>query len=127
MFGGLLVVFGAWSLFEPEGGRSDGVLALIGGIVIIALRGSDFGRSHGAALAAGRVAWTDGRIEIHSITGDNHTAYFYRMGDVDFPTTEEGAKAIDARRRYRVYHVPDTDLIVNVEPLGSPPSTPRTP
>jgi hypothetical protein len=118
VFGGLLVGLGAWDLLGSEGGKSDAVLALIGGTVIIALRWTDFGRSRERELAAGRVTSVDGRIEIHTNTGDNHTAYFYRIEGREFETTEEGAKEIDAKALYRVYYVPESDMMVNVEALG---------
>jgi len=120
VIGALLVGLGGWDLYEGSDDRWGALLAVIGGVVMIALRWSDFGLSYRAELAAGLVTWVDGRIEIRGITGDNHTMYLYFIGDREFQTTEEGAKEIDAKARYRVYHVPNTDMMVNIEVLRWP-------
>jgi hypothetical protein len=120
VFGGLAMAFGGWSLWhEPaSSGRSDAWTALVLGTVIVALRWTDFGRSNAKEIAAGQVKWVDGPIRIRSLTGDSHTSYYYQIDGQDFPTTEDGAQAIDASLRHRLYHVPGSDVIVNIEPLA---------
>jgi hypothetical protein len=117
VFGALCIGFGGWDLATTDGGHSDAVGALVLGVILIAMRWSNFGQSYAAQIAAGRVAWVDGPIRIRSITGDSHEAYWYEVAGREFQTTEEGAKAIVEKLRYRVYHVPDSDLMVNIEPL----------
>ena len=120
VFGGLCMAFGGWELWHepPSSGRFDAWTALILGAVIVALRWTDFGRSNAKQIAAGRVNWVDGQIRVRSLSGDSHTSYYYQIDGHDFPTTEEGARAIDASLRYRLYHVPGSDVIVNIEPLA---------
>jgi len=97
--------------------RLGALTALIVGLAMIALRGSSFGRSHSAELEAGRVAWVDGSIVVRSIGGDGDDLYFYRIAGHEFQTTEDGAKAIEPAVTYRVYYVPGSELMVNIEPL----------
>jgi hypothetical protein len=120
VLGGLGMAFGAWSLWhEPStSGHSDAWTALVLGAAIVALRWTDFGRSNARQIAAAKVTWVDGPIRIRSLSGDSHTSYYYQIDGHDFPTTEEGAQAIDASLRYRLYHVPGSDVIVNIEPLA---------
>jgi len=117
VFGALCIGFGGWDLATMDGVRLDAIGALVLGVILIALRWSDFGRSYALQIAVAKVAWVDGPISIRSITGDSHTAYWYQIGGREFQTTEEGAKAIVEKLRYRVYHVPDSNLMVNIEPL----------
>ena len=135
VFGGLGMAFGGWELWqEPaSSGRSDAWTALVLGAVIVALRWTDFGRSNAKQIAAGKVQWVDGPIRVRSLSGDSHTSYYYQIDGRDFPTTEEGAQTIDASLRYRLYHVPGSDVMVNIEPLAQalqaspvrPPDSPR--
>jgi hypothetical protein len=117
VIGVLLIGFGGWDLATTNGGHSDAIGALVLGVILIALRWSDFGKSYRAQIAAGKVVWIDGPIRIGGMSGDNHVAYWYEIAGHEFPTTEEGAKAIVEKLRYRVYHIPDSDLMVNIEPL----------
>ena len=118
VIGAIAVAFGVWGLVAPEGGRWGAATALVVGAAMIALRWSSFGRSHAAALANGRVASVDGPIEIRSVSGDGHDLHHYRIGGREFQTTEQGAKAIVPSATYRVYYLPDSDCMVNIEALS---------
>jgi hypothetical protein len=118
VFGALCIGFGAWDLVTTDGARSGAIGAAVLGVILIAMRWSSFGRSYAAQIAVGRVAWVDGPIRVRSSTGDSHAAYWYEVAGREFQTTEEGAKAIVEKLRYRVYHVADSDLMVNIEPLN---------
>ena len=121
VFALLLIVCASQDLLfgqhDPAAGRSDALLALLLGGALLALRFTRVGRSHAATIAAGKVSSVDGFVRVGSSSGDGHTAWHYRIDDHEFDTTEDGAKAIDARSRYRVYYLPGTDIMVNVEAL----------
>jgi len=122
VFAALGIVLGGWHLLSghegPEGDRFGAFMAVLLGGVLLALRFSDFGRSYAAEVAAGRVSSVEGFVRIKSSSGDSHTSYWYQIEGREFGTTEEGAKAIDARSRYRIFCVPDSDIMVNIESLG---------
>jgi len=122
VIGALFVTLGGWNLYTSEDDRWGAAMAVVLGVILIALRWSNFAESYATALAAGRTASIDGLIVISSTTGDGHTMYFYRLGEREFQTTEEGAKAIEPKGRYRVYYLANSDQMVNIEVLGSPRS-----
>ena len=72
--------------------------------------------------SAGRVASVDGFIRIrHSSSirdSGSHDSYYYKIDDVEFETTAEAAKLIDAKSRYRIYYLPGSDIMVNIESIG---------
>ncbi len=113
-----------------ESGRFGAFTVVIAGFGLLALRFSHYGRSYGVELAAGRVASVDGFIRVRhsSSSGESGTyhSYYYTIDGHEFESSEEGAQLLDPQSRYRIYYVPDTDMMVNIEPLGapSPESTP---
>jgi hypothetical protein len=124
----LICIAGAgWSFFhgstEPdEGGRVGAVTVLIIGVVLLGLRFTDFGRSFSRELAAGRVSSVDGFIQIrHSSSnrdsGTQHS-YYYNIDGKEFEATEEGAKLIDPQSRYRIYYLPHSNIMMNIETIG---------
>jgi len=121
VLGALGIWLGGWHLATSGDDPWGAVMAVVFGGVLVALRWSDFGLSYAKELRAGRVATVDGPIVVRSITGDSHTMYLYRLGERDFQTTEEGAKAIDPKARYRIYYLPNSDEMVNIEALVTAP------
>jgi hypothetical protein len=113
------IAVGVWGLRDPaESDRFGALTSLVLGFVLIALRHSDFGRSWATEIAAGRVASVEGFVRVKSLNGDSHTSYWYQIEGREFGTTVDGATAIDAGLRYRVYCLPDSDILVNIEALG---------
>lgn len=135
IIGLVCVGLGAWDLVPgqapPEGGRFGAFTAVIGGISLLALRFSRFGRSYSAELAAGRVTSVDGfvRVRHSSSSGESGTyhSYYYIVDDREFESSEEGAKLLNPQSRYRIYFVPDSDMMVNIEPLAFAGNTPSGP
>jgi hypothetical protein len=119
---------GAWGLLHQEswpGGRFGAFTLLIAGGAFLLLRFSDSGRSYAAEIASGRVSSVDGFIRIrHSSSSNNqggtYHSYYYKIDGREFGTTEEGAKLINAQRRYRIYYLPNSDIMLNIEALGTP-------
>ena len=120
LVGALCIVLGISHLTTSGDDPWGAAMAVAFGGVLIALRWTDFGVSYAAELKEGRVATLDGRIVVHAISGDSHTAYYYRLGEREFQTTEEGAKEIDPKARYRIYHLPNSNEMVNIEVLSVP-------
>lgn len=64
---------------------------------------------------------TDGSIRSHedmSITAPSRTIYVYRIGNKEFRTTEKGYGAFpDSPRLCRIYHLPLSEVMVNIEVL----------
>jgi len=94
---------------------------LLIGFVLLALRFSDFGRSFATELAEGRVSRIDGLIQIrHSSSnrdsGTQHS-YYYNIDGKEFEATEEGAKLIDRKTRYRIYYLPNSSIMLNIESI----------
>jgi hypothetical protein len=105
----------------PEGGRFGPVTVLIIGAVILALRFSDFGRSYAGEIAAGRVFKAEGFVRVrHSLGGGESSqhASHYQIEGKEFETTEEGARLINPQARYRIYYLPNSDIMVNIERIG---------
>ena len=133
VIGAICIVLGARQLMTTQGSLLDGerlgpLTVLIGGGLLLALRFSDFGRSYAVELAAGRVHSIEGFIQVHHSTssgeGGSVDSYHYRIAGHDFETTQEGAKLIDAKATYRIYYVPGSDIMVNIE-CGGPPFAER--
>jgi hypothetical protein len=102
-----------------QGDRFMAVASVLFGVGLLAPRFSNFGRSYAAELAAGRVDSVEGFVRVSTRSGDDHTSYHLHIAGREFNTTEAGAKAIDARVRYRVYRLPDSDIMVNIEALDA--------
>jgi hypothetical protein len=127
----ICIAVAGWSFLQgtsgsSEGGRVGAVTVLIIGAILLVLRFTDFGRSFAVELAAGRVSRVDGFIQVrHSSSnrdsGTQHS-YFYNIGGQEFEATEEGAKLIEPQSRYRIYYLPNSNIMVNIESLerGSP-------
>lgn len=120
----LCIAVGGWNALGPAaaGERVGAWTVLIIGAVLLAMRFTAFGRSYAAELAAGRVASVEGSIRVRHHTsnrdsGGGRDAYYYEVAGRAFPTTEQGAALIDPSARYRIYYVPDSDIMVNIEPI----------
>jgi len=122
----ICIAGGGWSLLHGssdsgEGGRVGAVTVSIIGVVLLALRFSDFGRSFATELRAGRVSSVDGLIQVrHSSSNrDSGTlhSYFYKIQGKEFEATEDGAKLIDPKSCYRIYYLPNSSIMVNIESI----------
>jgi len=122
----LCIAVAGWSLLQgssesSEGGRVGAATVLIIGVVLMALRFTDFGRTFARELAAGRLSSVDGFIQIrHSSSnrdsGTQHS-YYYIIGGKEFEATEQGAKLIDPQSCYRIYYLPNSNIMVNIESI----------
>src|SRR5581483_11566672 len=129
VIGLLCIAIGAWNVLTPGDStaneRFGAWTVLIFGGVLLAMRVSDFGRSYAAELASGRVASVDGVIRVRHVTsnrdsGGSRDSYYYEIAGREFATTEEGANLIDPRSWYRIYYLPDSDIVVNIEAIAGP-------
>jgi hypothetical protein len=125
VIGLICIVAGGWNLLpghgdSEEGGRFGAFMVVIVGIAILALRFTNAGRSYATEIEAGRVSSVEGFVRVRRSSGSDGASdsYFYRIEEREFQTTEAGANAIDAHTRYRIYHLPDSDIMVNIEALG---------
>ena len=123
VFGAVCIAVGGWALLPghrpgPDDDRFGAFMTVLFGGVLLALRFSGFGRSYAAEIAAGRVGSVEGFVRIKTSSGDSHTSYWYLLEGREFSTSEEGAKAIDAGSRYRIYCLPGSNIMVNIESLG---------
>jgi len=104
---------------DAESDRFMAVASVLFGLGLLALRCSNFGRSYAEELAAARVESVDGFVRVSARTSDDYTSYYLRIASREFNSSESGAKAIDPRVRYRIYCLPDSDIMVNIESLGA--------
>jgi hypothetical protein len=100
------------------------VLSIGGGALVLALV-LRFVRELPADLAGRRVASAEGFIRKSTSTsntdeGGSLTTYHYRLGRLRFDVPRAGYEALDTRRRYRVYYLPRTKIVVNIEPTDAP-------
>jgi hypothetical protein len=125
------IVVAAWQLLGPHTARHEedrsALLVLGCGVVMLALRLSRIGRSFKSELAAGRVASVDGYVRINHMSSSRSGApgaFYYVIDRQQFETTQAGAKLIDVQYRYRIYHLPGSNIMVNIEALGRPVAEP---
>jgi hypothetical protein len=123
----ICIVGGGWGLIEGgsepvEGGRFGAITVIVIGVVLMALRFSDFGSSFKKQLAAGRVSSIDGFIQIRHTSSNRDSgtqhSYYYMIDGREFETTEDGAKLIDSQMRYRIYYLPGSSIMLNIDSLG---------
>ncbi len=68
-------------------------------------------------ISRGRVLAVEGSVE-RVITGSrSRPSYYYAVDDTQFRVTEAGYNVLDERGRYRLYYVPHTQRLVNIEQL----------
>ncbi|HET7525736.1 MAG TPA: hypothetical protein VFK10_07320, partial [Burkholderiaceae bacterium] len=104
---------------DAENDRFMAVASVLFGLGLVALRCSNFGRSYAEELADARVDSVDGFVRVSARTSDDYTSYHLQIAGREFDSRESGAKAIDPRVRYRIYCLPDSDIMVNIESLGA--------
>jgi hypothetical protein len=96
----------------------------IGGGALMLVLVLRFLRELPADLAGRRVASTEGFIRKSSSTSNTYeggsiTTYHYRIGRLRFDVPRAGYEALDTRRRYRVYYLPRTKIVVNLDPISA--------
>ncbi len=116
---------------DPSANATLVALGLIGfgAVCLLAAVYSVFRRST-ADLAKRRVASTEGFIRVlrhgdwlgsEGEEGPSYT-YTYKINGIEFPTSQKGAEAINPQLRYRVYYLPSSKKMVNIEAIGAPVS-----
>jgi hypothetical protein len=106
---------------------STGLVAYlsIGGGVVILVLAVLFALSLPADLLGRRVASRESLIRKYVTTsstsdGDSQSAYHYRVDRLRFDVGRVAYDMLDPGRRYRVYYLPRTKILVNLEPIDTP-------
>jgi hypothetical protein len=107
--------------------NANGLVAALGivGGALVAWLTLRFQRRMSADLAERKVAVVEGMIRKTTRTstdsdGSTSTTYHYRIGRLSFRVRRAGYRLLNARLRYRVYYLPRTRKVVNLEPVGVP-------
>ncbi|MFN8483445.1 MAG: hypothetical protein U0768_10420 [Anaerolineae bacterium] len=74
-------------------------------------------------VADRRALALDGDVERIVEGSRSRPRHFYALGDMRFRVTEAGYNALDEERRVRLYYVPHSERLVNVEVLGEARAT----
>ncbi|HKV85740.1 MAG TPA: hypothetical protein VJN88_14395 [Ktedonobacterales bacterium] len=114
--------FGGHAPFGATG--AGAVAALAFGIFLLAL-GFRFVLRLPSDLAGRRVASVEGFISKFTRTesgseGSSVISYHYRIKSLAWSVSRAAYERLDSRLRYRVYYLPRTKLVVNIEPIAAP-------
>lgn len=88
-------------------------------LAVVMIVFGDAARIIGAARDAAdkRVLAVDGEVERVGGGSRSRPRYFYALGELRFSVTEAGYYALDETRRYRLYYVPHSTRLTNIEVL----------